>query len=750
MGNACFHPTFTSLNFNSSNDQLLAQLRERPELLCTPKPAAILGLNDSALHMAAEHKLLDVAHQIFTFLASADQQTLEAALRPYCRRKHLPLPASSPAAVKLAANMANNKGQTPLMYACYRNCPDMIKILLEQGADPWQGDNCGCRNALHYAAISGSVSCVEALMKHILPHMLVRHGVRYINSCSLSGLTPLHYCVFFGHLDALEQLLVYEPNINAASTGESYDTYGSHDIYSTPLHFAAFQDSAQIAKKLLLHYARRRRLGTILDPRMRANSAGKLPWQVARSSALVVMLHPSARLEEVLGRDGEEALLGLGGGDQVALGPPALAALAGAALRQKLLAAVEVIERECVEAAALQRQQTGRTGGLLSCATPRRGSATATSSNCNPGARGLFKLASRGRGRHASGAVIPASPCRAPTLDRLPHPTDLPSPAANGFSEGVGGSYGQQLLQQRSRGLPSTGGTASGRNSNGGRGWPIRAPSGQVRGRPRQVQQTQGWDTSGFLGTGAGGGGGGGGSLFASWHPVLGLPVAAAPTIGSELNLRSISLNAGPRQPFVAGDAADVVPEMRTTLPGGASPASPYLIRSPPDGAAGDVSPDGCSPIRCSDGFQPRGGSIAGSSDACVRQMVTAFGGTLLSPATSLVAGSCTEFDAAAAAAVRAATVEEECSIGGINGTVTGNDMGGSDDDDGTCNVCFARPEAVMSATCHHGLCTACAGELCRALVSKPLLCPFCRGPVRAFVRTVKQPVLVTVASGRR
>ncbi|GIL66982.1 hypothetical protein Vafri_20476 [Volvox africanus] len=585
------------------NDQLLAQLRERPELLCTPKPAAILGLNDSALHMAAEHKLLDVAHQIFTFLASADQQTLEAALRPYCRRKHLPLPASSPAAVKLAANMANNKGQTPLMYACYRNCPDMIKILLEQGADPWQGDNCGCRNALHYAAISGSVSCVEALMKHILPHMLVRHGVRYINSCSLSGLTPLHYCVFFGHLDALEQLLVYEPNINAASTGESYDTYGSHDIYSTPLHFAAFQDSAQIAKKLLLHYARRRRLGTILDPRMRANSAGKLPWQVARSSALVVMLHPSARLEEVLGRDGEEALLGLGGGDQVALGPPALAALAGAALRQKLLAAVEVIERECVEAAALQRQQTGRTGGLLSCATPRRGSATATSSNCNPGARGLFKLASRGRGRHASGAVIPASPCRAPTLDRLPHPTDLPSPAANGFSEGVGGSYGQQLLQQRSRGLPSTGGTASGRNSNGGRGWPIRAPSGQVRGRPRQVQQTQGWDTSGFLGTGA---------------------------------------------------------------------------------------------------------------------------------------------------AVRAATVEEECSIGGINGTVTGNDMGGSDDDDGTCNVCFARPEAVMSATCHHGLCTACAGELCRALVSKPLLCPFCRGPVRAFVRTVKQPVLVTVASGRR
>ncbi|GIL66988.1 hypothetical protein Vafri_20476 [Volvox africanus] len=545
---------------------------------------------------------LQVAHQIFTFLASADQQTLEAALRPYCRRKHLPLPASSPAAVKLAANMANNKGQTPLMYACYRNCPDMIKILLEQGADPWQGDNCGCRNALHYAAISGSVSCVEALMKHILPHMLVRHGVRYINSCSLSGLTPLHYCVFFGHLDALEQLLVYEPNINAASTGESYDTYGSHDIYSTPLHFAAFQDSAQIAKKLLLHYARRRRLGTILDPRMRANSAGKLPWQVARSSALVVMLHPSARLEEVLGRDGEEALLGLGGGDQVALGPPALAALAGAALRQKLLAAVEVIERECVEAAALQRQQTGRTGGLLSCATPRRGSATATSSNCNPGARGLFKLASRGRGRHASGAVIPASPCRAPTLDRLPHPTDLPSPAANGFSEGVGGSYGQQLLQQRSRGLPSTGGTASGRNSNGGRGWPIRAPSGQVRGRPRQVQQTQGWDTSGFLGT----------------------------------------------------------------------------------------------------------------------------------------------------AAVRAATVEEECSIGGINGTVTGNDMGGSDDDDGTCNVCFARPEAVMSATCHHGLCTACAGELCRALVSKPLLCPFCRGPVRAFVRTVKQPVLVTVASGRR
>lgn len=162
-------------------------------------------------------------------------------------------------------------------------------------------------------------------------------------------------------------------------------------------------------------------------------------------------------------------------------------------------------------------------------------------------------------------------------------------------------------------------------------------------------------------------------------------------------------------------------------------------------------------------GASPPGGSNSGGAgDNGVCRMMTSpslGGGHLLSPATSLVAGLCAEFDTAAAAITRAAAIDEG---GGrsdddrLYGTGDSNvDSGGlpfvegngdsdyiaADDDDyedGMCNVCFARLEAVMPVACRHGLCTACAVELCRAIVCKPMLCPFCRRPVGNFVRIVK------------
>ncbi|GLC34398.1 hypothetical protein PLESTB_000732700 [Pleodorina starrii] len=860
MGNACCAPqVFLSLHINDDIVYIVRRLRERPELLCVPRPAALLGLNDSALHMAAESRSLDAMQQIFGFLVGADPETLQAALRPYCRRKHLQPPDSFAAAARMAANMRNNKGQTPLMYAAYSDCPEQVKLLLEQGADPWAGDNCGYRNALHYAAMAGSPACVEALMKHIMPHMLVRQGVRYINSRSLSGLTPLHYCVFYGHETALAQLLLYEPNINAASTGESYDTYGSYDIYSTPLHFAALQDSTPMSRLLLLHYARRRRLGTLLDPRLRVNSAGKLPSQVARSQSLAALLHPAAPLGEVLGREGEEALLGLGGGDAAALGPPTLAALAAAALRQKLLAAVEVIEREWVEEEALQRQQTGGPmGRLLSCSTPRR-----AVPDCSSGARDFFRAASRGltnRGsfrrarsgrRHvAAGAVMPTSPRLAPTLDRQPHPLDFAVDAA-----AAGGSDAPPL-GHRSRGAPSptlgTRGSGGGRGANGrangngnGNCRGSRALSGRARGSsppppPLHQQQQQvmavSGSTAGFLGASGGGvgggsngsrasgGGGGGTGASDSWHPgpaspngggsmyplfgggsgmgadggglmygtVLQPVLNAASSCGGALDSRAASRTAGP-YPVATTAAANAAASseagcdvLAPTLPGGASPTTPYFLSRPlPDAPSAEFVPAGGSPTRGVGSAArlgiPRGGSADGLSEDAFRYAPPYFGnflspaaslaappcgggegGNLLSPAASLFAGSCVDFDAAAAAAAAAAVTQESGGGGeGVYGSGNGNGdvngdsgvlgvSGGSDDDDGICSVCFARPEAVMSPTCRHGLCTACAGEMCRALVCKPLLCPFCRRPVGSFVRMVRPPAAAAAAVRRR
>ncbi|KXZ42059.1 hypothetical protein GPECTOR_214g441 [Gonium pectorale] len=304
------------------------------------------------------------------------------------------------------------------MYACYADAPDVAQELLVQGADPWITDRCGCRNALHYAAMSGSTSCVEVLMKHTPHSLLTREGIRYINARSLSGLTPLHYAVYFGHEEAVKELMNHEPNINAASTSEAYDVTTLLDTYSTPLHFAAFKDNVPAARQLLLFYvsgqqrARRRHTGTLLDPRLRRNSAGKFPCQVALSAGMANLLRPGRQLAEVLSSLGETVQLD----EQV--GPPNLAAIAAAALRQKLLAAVEVIEREVVADDEMQLQQGARTNSLL-CGAPRNGTRSGLRHISRSISRNLSRIGSVRSARTSAPLPLPVSPSRAPTLDRV-------------------------------------------------------------------------------------------------------------------------------------------------------------------------------------------------------------------------------------------------------------------------------------------------------------------------------------------
>lgn len=71
MGNLCSNLRLACEPLDIHNEdvsQLIVQLRERPKLLCTPKPFSFLGVNDTALHLAAEHKLPEVRPQIFKLL----------------------------------------------------------------------------------------------------------------------------------------------------------------------------------------------------------------------------------------------------------------------------------------------------------------------------------------------------------------------------------------------------------------------------------------------------------------------------------------------------------------------------------------------------------------------------------------------------------------------------------------------------------------------------------------------------------
>ncbi|GLC68567.1 hypothetical protein PLESTF_000709500 [Pleodorina starrii] len=299
------------------------------------------------LHQACESKQIKVVQQILTFMACSSLDTVREALLPYCRRMCKQLPASVCEGIRMAVDMINAKGQTPLMYACFSDCPELVKLLLSHGADPWVGDRCGRRTALHYAAMGGSSACIQALMKHIPPRLLARHGVRYVDARSLCGLTPLHYCIYFGNLEALRELLHhFDPAINAATTSESYDVGVTCEARSSPLHFAAVTGNEQAARELLSYYYQRRDSGpSAADPRGRINAAGQMPWQVAFTHhpgalSLASLLHPGQPLERVLGAASAHGS-GAGGGALSQLGPAPLVAIAGAALRAKLVAELQ-------------------------------------------------------------------------------------------------------------------------------------------------------------------------------------------------------------------------------------------------------------------------------------------------------------------------------------------------------------------------------------------------------------------------
>ncbi|PNW78288.1 hypothetical protein CHLRE_09g403500v5 [Chlamydomonas reinhardtii] len=345
---------------------LLLQLAEKPALLSKPTcgggsgglggslaaqllpwTAAHHGL--TPLHLACENKQIKAVEQMLSFLDSSPLEVVRAALAPYCRRAGLPLPDSPAEGVRLAAGMANCKGQTPLMYACYAGCPELVRLLLERGADPWAGDRCGQRTALHYAAMSGSAGCIAALMAHTPPHMLNRPlprpgstgasaGCRYVDARSLCGLTPLHYAAYFAcdpptttigansrpgsvsgsapvsttvtadALAALRELLRHEPSLNAVSTSESYDMVLTCAAASTPLHMAAVRGNLGAARDILHHYALRSASTTghwVADPRTRADAARQFPWQVASAyhpskPKLSALLHPGRSVEAAL------------------------------------------------------------------------------------------------------------------------------------------------------------------------------------------------------------------------------------------------------------------------------------------------------------------------------------------------------------------------------------------------------------------------------------------------------------------
>ncbi|SEA10341.1 ankyrin repeat domain-containing protein [Alkalimonas amylolytica] len=99
-------------------------------------------------------------------------------------------------------NIVDIKGQTPLMLAAQAGDDELVKIMLEAGANPDLQDIKGM-TALHSATKSNSVDCVNYLLE--LPCRL--------DLVAVDGRTPLHTATWMGNQDAVRQLISIAPKM---------------------------------------------------------------------------------------------------------------------------------------------------------------------------------------------------------------------------------------------------------------------------------------------------------------------------------------------------------------------------------------------------------------------------------------------------------------------------------------------------------------------------------------------------------
>lgn len=102
-------------------------------------------------------------------------------------------------------NGANTTGQTPLHLAVANGNAEMVRVLLEDGAEldlPDASEQC---SALHVAAQNGDVDIVK---------LLVRYGAD-LEACTRRQQTPLHLAALHGHPGVVAQLLRYHVRLDS-------------------------------------------------------------------------------------------------------------------------------------------------------------------------------------------------------------------------------------------------------------------------------------------------------------------------------------------------------------------------------------------------------------------------------------------------------------------------------------------------------------------------------------------------------
>jgi ankyrin repeat protein len=124
-------------------------------------------------------------------------------------------------------NEPDKSGDMPLIMAAYQGYTEIVRLLLESGADVSAVDPGMKATALHAAAYAGHADAAR---------LLIEHGVDVDKQGPYNGYTALHDAIWQNNADVAEVILNAGPDLTLSSHGGE-----------TPLEFARSQGRREIA-----------------------------------------------------------------------------------------------------------------------------------------------------------------------------------------------------------------------------------------------------------------------------------------------------------------------------------------------------------------------------------------------------------------------------------------------------------------------------------------------------------------------
>ena len=197
------------------------------------KVAAMNTLGVKPIHIAAEKNYIDIMEKLIARKVDVNTRTKKgkkAAIHSACEHGYIEILNMLLNCEKIDINIQNQEGWTPLHYAAEYDQREVVKILLDKGAD-YNIRNIGNETPLHFAlqTKTGELANVFLALKDI-----------DVNEKTVQDWTALHFAANKGFFDICAKLISMGVDINAQTKKGK-----------TPLHFAA-QTGRETIMRLLI------------------------------------------------------------------------------------------------------------------------------------------------------------------------------------------------------------------------------------------------------------------------------------------------------------------------------------------------------------------------------------------------------------------------------------------------------------------------------------------------------------------